>query len=104
VSQQFHRPVVPHDKSRSGKCHQPADRPSKNEASDVLEELLEIIKATLESGEELKVSGFGKFEVKEKNERRGRNPQTGTDITIKSRKVVTFKPSEMFKGRMNGAE
>jgi integration host factor subunit alpha len=74
---------------------------SKNEASDVLEELLGIIKATLESEEEVKVSGFGKFEVKRKSERRGRNPQTGEDITIDSRKVVTFRPSGILKDRMN---
>ena len=75
---------------------------SKSDASDVLEELLGIIKATLESEEDVKVSGFGKFEVKSKSERRGRNPQTGEDITIDSRKIVTFKPSAMLKDRMNG--
>jgi integration host factor subunit alpha len=75
---------------------------SQNEASDVLEEMLSIIKETLESGEDLKVSGFGKFEVKEKGERRGRNPRTGEDITIDSRRVLTFKASAMLKDRMNG--
>ena len=70
-------------------------------ASELLEELMGIIKDTLESEEEVKVTGFGKFEVKRKNERRGRNPQTGEDITIDGRKIVMFKPSGILKGRMN---
>jgi len=73
----------------------------KGESSELLEELLEIIKETLESGEEVKISGFGKFEVKRKDERRGRNPQTGEDITIAPRKIVAFRPSAMLKDRMN---
>ena len=77
---------------------------SKTEASEVLEELLGIIKATLESDEEVKVAGFGKFEVKEKADRRGRNPHTGEEITIESRKVVTFKPSALLRDRMNGEQ
>ena len=77
---------------------------SKTEASEVLEELLGIIKATLESDEEVKIPGFGKFEVREKSERLGRNPQTGEDITIDSRRVLTFKPSAMLKDRMNGEQ
>jgi integration host factor subunit alpha len=74
----------------------------KGESSELLEELLGIIKDTLESGEEVKISGFGKFEVKTKNERRGRNPQTGEYLTIDSRQVVTFRPSAMLKDKMNG--
>lgn len=73
----------------------------KNHATETLEALLEILKATLESGEEVKVAGFGKFEVKKKDERRGRNPQTGEVITIDSRKVLTFKASNMLKGAIN---
>lgn len=76
-------------------------RLSKSEASETLEELLEIIKATLEAGEEVKIPGFGKFEVKKKNERRGRNPQTGEEITIDSRKILTFKPSGLLKNSLN---
>ncbi len=76
-------------------------RLSRTDAIDALEELLEIIKATLESGEEVKIAGFGKFEVKKKNERRGRNPQTGEDIMIDSRKILTFKPSGILKNRLN---
>jgi integration host factor subunit alpha len=74
----------------------------KTEAYELLEELLGIIKDTLESEEEVKISGFGKFEVKRKNERRGRNPQTGEDLTINPRKIVTFRSSGMLKDRMNG--
>lgn len=76
-------------------------RLSRIEATETLEALLEIIKATLEAGEEVKVSGFGKFEVKKKNERRGRNPQTGEEITIDSRKILTFKQSGILKNRLN---
>ena len=65
---------------------------SKGEATELLEELLGIIKETLESEEEVKISGFGKFEVKRKNERRGRNPQTGEELTIASRKILAFRP------------
>ena len=73
----------------------------KGGASELLEELLGIIKETLESEEEVKISGFGKFEVKSKDERRGRNPQTGEELTIDGRKIVTFKPSATLKDRMN---
>lgn len=73
----------------------------KSEALETLEELLEIIKTTLESEEDVKISGFGNFQVKKKGDRLGRNPQTGEALTIQSRKVVTFKPSGMLKDRMN---
>jgi integration host factor subunit alpha len=73
----------------------------RTEAFELLEELLGIIKDTLESEEEVKVTGFGKFEVKRKSERRGRNPQTGEQLTIDPRKIVTFRPSAMLKDRMN---
>jgi len=71
------------------------------ESMDLIESVLEIIKDTLESGETLKISGFGNFVVKEKSDRRGRNPQTGEEINIEARKVLTFKPSAMLKGAMN---
>ncbi len=73
----------------------------KKEADDLLESVLEIIKDTLSSGEEVKVSGFGKFNVRKKNHRKGRNPQTGDSITITSRKVLTFKPSSVLKDLLN---
>jgi integration host factor subunit alpha len=77
---------------------------TKQDASETFKELLGIIKDTLESEEEVKIAGFGKFEVKKKQERRGRNPQTGEGITIDPRKIVTFKPSGMLKNRMNGEQ
>ena len=73
----------------------------KKEASEHLECLFAIMKEILASGEELKISGFGKFEVKQKKDRKGRNPQTGEDLIIESRKVVTFKVSSMLKDRIN---
>ena len=65
------------------------------------EKLLEIIKSTLESGEDILVSGFGKFCVNEKNKRKGRNPATGEDLMLPSRKVVTFNYSGKLRQRMN---
>lgn len=75
---------------------------SKKESSEMVEELLELIKVTLETGEKIKVAGFGIFEVKQKNDRKGRNPQTGEAITITSRRVLTFKPSVVLKSAING--
>jgi integration host factor subunit alpha len=66
------------------------------------ESLLEIIKKTLESGEDILISGFGKFCVKEKKERRGRNPQTGDDLMHEPRRVMTFKCSGRLKYKING--
>jgi len=68
----------------------------------IFETLLEIIKKTLESGEDILISGFGKFRVKEKAERRGRNPATGGDLMLRPRKVVTFKCSAKLRDRVNG--
>ena len=73
----------------------------KIEASRLLESLLEQIKGTLASGEDVLISGFGKFCVKEKNGRRGRNPQTGDDLILDGRRVVTFRSSPVFRGKMN---
>ncbi len=74
----------------------------KNRSLEIVETLLEIIKRTLESGEDVLVSGFGKFCVKEKKERKGRNPATGDDMMLKPRKVVTFKCSGTLRDRING--
>ncbi len=74
---------------------------SRNESSETIETLLEIIKQTLASGEDLLISGFGKFCVKEKSERRGRNPATGGDMMLAPRKVVTFKCSGKLRERVN---
>jgi integration host factor subunit alpha len=74
---------------------------TKQESMELVESVLSIIKDTLANGETLKISGFGNFVVKDKTDRRGRNPQTGEDITIDARKVLTFKPSGMLKDAMN---
>lgn len=74
---------------------------SKKEAIASVELVLEILKTTLESGENLKISGFGNFVVKQKADRRGRNPQTGETITIESRRILTFKPSSLLKNAIN---
>jgi len=74
----------------------------KNRSLEIVESLLEVIKRTLASGEDVLVSGFGKFCVKEKKERRGRNPSTGEDMMLEPRKVVTFKCSGKLRDRVNG--
>jgi integration host factor subunit alpha len=74
----------------------------KNQSSEMIETLLEIIKRTLESGEDVLVSGFGKFCVKEKRQRRGRNPSTGEDMMMVPRKVVTFRCSQQLRNKING--
>jgi len=74
----------------------------KKQAIETVESLLELIKASLESGEDVLVSGFGKFCVKEKNERRGRNPATGEDAILPARRVVTFKYSGTLRDKVNG--
>jgi integration host factor subunit alpha len=74
---------------------------TKKQASDTTETLLEIIKSTLASGEDVLVSGFGKFCVKQKAERRGRNPATGGDMLLAPRRVVTFRCSVKLRERVN---
>lgn len=74
---------------------------SKKEATDVVESIFEIIKGCLERGEKVKISGFGNFIVNEKRPRKGRNPQTGGDIIITGRRVLTFKASQVLKKSMN---
>ena len=74
----------------------------RNESTELVESLLEIIKSTLESGEDVLVSGFGKFCVREKKERRGRNPATGDELILVPRKVVTFKCSGKLRDKIDG--
>jgi len=71
------------------------------ESAEMMEEVFSIIKSTLEQGENLKISGFGSFVVKQKNDRRGRNPQTGETITIEARRIVAFKPSSILRNAIN---
>jgi len=74
----------------------------KAKSAQVVNSLLEIIKSTLENGEDVLISGFGKFCVKEKRKRRGRNPQTGNDLMLGERRVVTFKCPGVLRDRING--
>ncbi len=74
---------------------------SRNQSVETLETLLEIIKRTVESGEDVLLSGFGKFCVRLKKERKGRNPATGEDMMLKPRKVVTFRCSSKLKNKIN---
>jgi integration host factor subunit alpha len=73
----------------------------KNHSSEIVEAVLEIIKRTLESGEDVMISGFGKFCVKDKRERKGRNPATGEDMMLAPRRVLTFKCSGKLRDRIN---
>ncbi len=74
----------------------------KNDCIDVVEKLLEIIKTTLENGEHIMVSGFGKFRVMEKKERKGRNPATDKEMILDKRRVVTFRCSGVLRKKVNG--
>ena len=74
---------------------------TKKKCKDSVESLFEIIKSTLENGEDVLVSGFGKFCVNEKNERKGRNPSTGETMQLKKRRIVTFKSSNSLKTLIN---
>ena len=74
---------------------------TKREATQMIETLLETIKSTLENGEDILISGFGKFCVKEKKQRRGRNPATGNDMMLDPRRVVTFNCSGVLRDRLN---
>jgi integration host factor subunit alpha len=73
---------------------------SKKEAGEAVEEVFRIVRDSLCRGEKVKISGFGSFAVNEKRARRGRNPQTGDEITIDSRCVLSFKPSHILKQRI----
>jgi integration host factor subunit alpha len=75
---------------------------TKNHSFEIVEILLELIKKALESGDDVLISNFGKFCVKEKGKRRGRNPATGKDMILEPRKVVIFRSSGRLKKRING--
>lgn len=76
---------------------------SKREAAEIVDEVFSTIKDTLSTGEKLKISGFGNFVVRHKKARTGRNPQTGEEIIISARNVLTFKPSQVLKNQLNGS-
>ena len=75
---------------------------TKKKSVEIIETLLEIMKSALEKNEDVLISGFGKFCVKQKKQRRGRNPATGADLILKERKVVTFKCSGKLRDKING--
>jgi len=75
---------------------------SKKKSTELIEDILEIIKQHLAEGEDVLISGFGKFSVIDKRERRGRNPATGNELILGARRVVTFRCSPVLKGRLNG--
>lgn len=77
---------------------------TKKKASEIIESLLEIIKSTLEKEEDVLISGFGKFCVKNKSKRRGRNPATGDDLILRERRVITFKCSGKLRNKINQNE
>jgi integration host factor subunit alpha len=70
---------------------------NKREATDIIEQIIEKISTTLANGEMVKISGFGKFKLRDKEERPGRNPKTGESVPVEARRVVTFKASQRLK-------
>ena len=77
---------------------------SKREAKDMVDAFFEEIRQALERGEQVKISGFGNFDLREKNQRPGRNPKTGEYIPISARRVVTFRPGQKLKARVENVE
>jgi len=75
---------------------------TKKESAQIVESVLDVIRDSLEQGDNVKLSGFGHFIVRQKHARRGRNPKTGTDITIAPRSVVTFRASPLLKNKLTG--
>ena len=73
---------------------------NKREAKEFVDSFFEIIRQALENGENVKLSGFGNFQLREKNQRPGRNPKTGEEIPISARRVVTFRPGQKLRARV----
>lgn len=78
-------------------------RLSKRDAKELVELFFEEVRRALENGEQVKLSGFGNFDLRDKNQRPGRNPKTGKDIPITARRVVTFRPGQKLKSRVKNA-
>jgi integration host factor subunit alpha len=74
---------------------------SKKESQDIVEAIFDTMKSNLKNGEKIKISGFGNFILRDKRPRKGRNPQTGDDIQITARRVLTFRPSQILKAYIN---
>lgn len=83
------------------KVHERVGSFSKKRSSEVVTLVLDLIKEALEKGERVKISGFGNFEIRKKEPRKGRNPQTGEEIVISERRVLSFKASQVLKERLN---
>jgi len=77
---------------------------SKKESAEIVELVFDTVKETLERGDKIKISGFGNFQVRHKKARVGRNPQTGKEIEISARRVLTFRPSQVLKAALNNAD
>ncbi|WP_054671858.1 integration host factor subunit alpha [Parasalinivibrio latis] len=77
---------------------------SKRDAKETVEAFFEEVRKALENGEQVKLSGFGNFDLRDKNQRPGRNPKTGEDIPITARRVVTFRPGQKLKARVEKAD
>ena len=77
---------------------------NKRDSKDLVESFFEEVREALESGEQVKLSGFGNFDLRQKSERPGRNPKTGEDIPIKARRVVTFRPGQKLKSRVENTK
>jgi integration host factor subunit alpha len=76
---------------------------SRKESAEIVDLVFDLLKETLEGGNKVKISGFGNFVVREKRSRKGRNPQTGEEIQISARRVLTFKPSQVLRKALNTA-
>ena len=74
---------------------------NKREAKEMVEKFFEVIRQSLENGEQVKLSGFGNFDLREKKQRPGRNPKTGEEVPISPRRVLVFRPSHILKERVN---
>jgi integration host factor subunit alpha len=74
---------------------------SRKESAEIVDLVFDLMKETLENGEKIKISGFGNFMIREKRSRKGRNPQTGEEIQISARRVLTFKPSQVLRKALN---
>jgi integration host factor subunit alpha len=76
---------------------------SRAESAELVEQVLDLVTEALETGENVKISGFGTFVLRDKNERVGRNPKTGIEVPITPRRVLTFRPSQSLRDRVSGA-
>ena len=86
----------------TNQVHASNSKMTKAQACEAVETFLRIIKSSLEGNEDVLLSGFGKFSVNDKSSRKGRNPQTGESLMLDARRVITFKPSDKLREKVNG--